>query len=166
MSSELRVDKIIPTDGAPTGGGGGIVQVKYVESSTYQSFTSTSYIDVTNMSLSFTPKFSTSRILVLADVRVLTIETGSGGTDAAMVLAIVKDGTVIQTGETRFKAYNSGYRGCFQSSLQTFDVAGTTNAITFKLQCKSVAGTNVKEINPSNAAQNDVSTFTVMAVSA
>ena len=28
MSSELRVDKIIPTAGVPTGGGGGVVQVK------------------------------------------------------------------------------------------------------------------------------------------
>ena len=28
MASELRVDKIVPTDGVPTGGGGGIIQVK------------------------------------------------------------------------------------------------------------------------------------------
>ena len=27
MSSELRVDKIVPTAGVPTGGGGGIIQV-------------------------------------------------------------------------------------------------------------------------------------------
>ena len=27
MSSELRVDKIIPTAGVPTGGGGGVIQV-------------------------------------------------------------------------------------------------------------------------------------------
>ena len=27
MSSELRVDKIVPTNGVPTGGGGGIIQV-------------------------------------------------------------------------------------------------------------------------------------------
>ena len=27
MSSELRVDKIIPTTGVPTGGGGGIIQI-------------------------------------------------------------------------------------------------------------------------------------------
>ena len=27
MSSELRVDKIVPVDGVPTGGGGGIIQV-------------------------------------------------------------------------------------------------------------------------------------------
>ena len=28
MASELRVDKIVPTDGVPTGGGGGIIQGK------------------------------------------------------------------------------------------------------------------------------------------
>ena len=28
MASELRVDKIIPTGGIPTGGGGGVIQVK------------------------------------------------------------------------------------------------------------------------------------------
>ena len=28
MSSELRVDKIMPVDGVPTGGGGGIVQMR------------------------------------------------------------------------------------------------------------------------------------------
>ena len=27
MTSELRVDKIVPVDGVPTGGGGGIIQV-------------------------------------------------------------------------------------------------------------------------------------------
>ena len=27
MSSQLRVDKILPVDGAPTGGGGGIIQM-------------------------------------------------------------------------------------------------------------------------------------------
>ena len=29
MSSELRVDKIIPTGGIPTGGGGGVIEVVY-----------------------------------------------------------------------------------------------------------------------------------------
>jgi len=27
MASKLRVDSILPVDGAPTGGGGGIIQV-------------------------------------------------------------------------------------------------------------------------------------------
>ena len=32
MASELRVDKIIPTTGAPTGGGGGGIQIQYTHS--------------------------------------------------------------------------------------------------------------------------------------
>ena len=39
MASELRVDKIIPTTGAPTNGGGGIVQVVFVEKSDAESLT-------------------------------------------------------------------------------------------------------------------------------
>ena len=34
MSSELRVDKIIPTGGVPTGGGGGIIQVVHSTATT------------------------------------------------------------------------------------------------------------------------------------
>ena len=30
MASKLRVDSILPVDGAPTGGGGGIIQVVQV----------------------------------------------------------------------------------------------------------------------------------------
>ena len=39
MSSELRVDKIVPVDGVPTGGGGGIVQVKQAQHSEYVVYT-------------------------------------------------------------------------------------------------------------------------------
>ena len=37
MSSELRVDKIVPVDGVPTGGGGGIVQIKSVTHTEFES---------------------------------------------------------------------------------------------------------------------------------
>ena len=42
MSSELRVDKIVPVDGVPTGGGGGIIQVVSVTKTDPYSSTSTS----------------------------------------------------------------------------------------------------------------------------
>ena len=66
MTSELRVDKIIPTTGAPTGGGGGIIQVKHLTKTDSFSTTSTSLVDITGFSLSITPKFNTSKIMVLA----------------------------------------------------------------------------------------------------
>ena len=64
MSSELRVDKIVPTDGAPTGGGGGIIQVKHLTKTDSFSTQSTSLVDITGFTLSITPKFNTSKILI------------------------------------------------------------------------------------------------------
>ena len=68
MSSELRVDKIIPTGGVPTGGGGGVIQV------VQKLFTSTfisnvyPYTDVTGFTADITPKFSTSKILCFGHI--------------------------------------------------------------------------------------------------
>ena len=64
MASELRVDKIIPTDGVPTGGGGGIIQVKQTLKTDSFHTTSQSYTDITGMTVSITPKFNTSKILL------------------------------------------------------------------------------------------------------
>ena len=64
MASELRVDKIIPYDGVPSGGGGGIIQVKMGTLTSVFTTTSSSMVD-TGLSVSITPKFSTSKVLVL-----------------------------------------------------------------------------------------------------
>ena len=64
MSSELRVDKIIPTSGVPTGGGGGIIQVVSANKTDYQSTQSGTYVDITSLSCTITPKFATSKIFV------------------------------------------------------------------------------------------------------
>ena len=37
MSSELRVDKIIPTAGVPTGGAGGVIQVVHELASNFST---------------------------------------------------------------------------------------------------------------------------------
>ena len=66
MSSELRVDKIIPVDGVPATGGGGIVQVVHGTKSGEVTTTSTSFVD-TGVTATITPKFNTSKILVIID---------------------------------------------------------------------------------------------------
>ena len=64
MASKLRVDSILPVDGAPTNGGGGIIQVKQtVKTDTFSTLSET-FTDVTGLSVSITPKFSTSKIMV------------------------------------------------------------------------------------------------------
>ena len=65
MASKLRVDSILPVDGAPTGGGGGIIQV--VSSTinnqpTLDNIVNTSDWTGHGLSVTITPKFSTSKI--------------------------------------------------------------------------------------------------------
>ena len=150
-------------------GAGSVIQVKYVESDTIMSNqSSSSLVDITGLSVSITPQSSSSKLFIIMNLNLLTIEGGSSGTDAAIGLAIVKDGSVIQTGEQRFKCYHSGYRGTFEKTLQTVVTAGTTNAITIKGQVRKVTGSNIFEVNPSSGNSNDQDhcCITVMEIAA
>ena len=64
MSSELRVDKILPVDGAPTNGGGGIIQVVSAYVGSRFTTSSVNMTDITGLSVTITPRFSSSKILV------------------------------------------------------------------------------------------------------
>ena len=135
---------------------GHVIQVQYVESDTMMSNqSSSSLVDITGLSVSITPQSSSNKLFIIMNTNILTIEGGSSGTDAAVGLAIVKDGSVIQTGEQRFKCYHSGYRGTFEKTLQSVVTAGTTNAITIKGQVRKVTGNNIFEVNPSSANSDD-----------
>ena len=137
-------------------GAGSVIQVKYVESDTLMNNqSSSSLVDITGLSVSITPQSSSNKLFIIMNTNILTIEGGSSGTDAAVGLAIVKDGSVIQTGEQRFKCYHSGYRGTFEKTLQSVVTAGTTNAITIKGQVRKVTGNNIFEVNPSSANSDD-----------
>ena len=63
MASELRVDRIVPVDGIPTGGGGGIIQIVQA-STTSRVATGSNTYQATNLSATITPRFSTSKIYI------------------------------------------------------------------------------------------------------
>ena len=68
MASELRVDKIVPTDGVAANGSGGLVQTRFSQFRTTSSASTTSqtFID-SGLQCSITPKFATSKILITVD---------------------------------------------------------------------------------------------------
>jgi len=78
MSSELRVDKIVPTTGVPADGGGGVVQVavgrRYSE---IGDSTSTSFM-ASGLITSMTPRFSTSKFHIHMGGGRLKARAGSG----------------------------------------------------------------------------------------
>ena len=66
--STLKVNKIIPTAGVPTGGGGGIIQIVQTLKKNVQSTTSSSMIDISGMSVAITPTTNTSKVLILVSL--------------------------------------------------------------------------------------------------
>ena len=78
MSSELRVDRIVPVDGVPSGGGGGVVQVAVGRiNSEISDSTSTSYM-ASGLIVSLTPKFSSSKFHIHMGGGRLKARSGSG----------------------------------------------------------------------------------------
>ena len=137
MSSELRVDKIIPTDGVPTGGGGGVIQVQSVtKTDAYQKPSGTSFVDVPGLSVSITPKFSTSKILVMYDL-------SWSASDGHISCRLMRDSTAIKVGdasgsrtqatgqwhETSGDQYDIG-----QVAGTHMDSPATASAVTYKMQ--------------------------------
>ena len=122
MSSQLRVDKILPVDGAPTGGGGGIIQVVTSSTQTGQSqaFSAGSTFVDTGLSASITPKFSTSKILVTGYLS-FYIDSSANGSKV-WNFAICDGSDNILDGTT---ASDQGYR------VNGYTVMGENTQLTF-----------------------------------
>ena len=174
MASQLRVDKILPVDGAPTGGGGGIIQVVSTTKTDTFDTTSTSFVDITGLSVSITPKFSTSKILVTYHTNAAMEDDGYRGG-----LRLMRDSTAIFVGDSagsRPQLSNhlveaTGTQQQFSYSGQTLDSPATTSAVTYKLQAISLDSGRQININKSYGDGNDAlngrtaSSITVMEVS-
>ena len=95
--SILKVNKIIPTAGVPTGGGGGIIQVVSTTKTDSFSTNSNSYVDITGMSVNITPQ-SGSKCYITYHIIVGSV---SGGWSCGIQL--LRNGTAIGNGSQ----YNS-----------------------------------------------------------
>ena len=176
MSSQLRVDKILPVDGAPTGGGGGIVQIKSATKTDRQESSTSTYADVTGMSVSITPKFSSSKIYIAINVHV-------GGIAASYIgFKVLRDSTVVTQG-----THPTGNRSPvsfggridqdydnFMVSFNFLDSPATTSSTTYKVQFASLLSPASRKVvvNGTGDDANETytlsgtSTITVMEVSA
>ena len=174
MASELRVDKIVPTNGVPTGGGGGIVQIVSTHITTAFSTQSTSYTDITGHSVTITPKFNTSKILI--DYRVSWMHTSSNGATAS--LRLLRGSTVIGNDATSDDRMGilllslGSTQNMSNSSINYLDSPATTSAVTYKMQIhldgSGGSGGHIFGINhyPPNDNYRSTSSITAYEVSA
>ena len=167
MASQLRVDKIVPVDGAPTNGGGGIIQVVSTTLTTPTSTTSTSaFEDISGLSVTITPKFSTSKVLLMVSLGSLSTNAQSMGLKLLRDSTPVgnADSTTLQSGFTNVYAAAAYIMSAYHNFL---DSPSTTSATTYKLQWRVASGTGyLGRWKDNNTEYNGSSTITAMEVSA
>ena len=168
MASKLRVDSILPVDGAPTNGGGGIIQIKQgTLTAPVSTSTSGSWTD-TGLSATITPKFNTSKIFCMVTLGSLSSPGGTsvgfrlvrGSTDIGM-----PDSASLQSGFTNL--YVSEDSSLFSAAFNFLDSPATISATTYKITWRNSSGTTYLGQFPTDSTNyNGVSTLTLMEVSA
>ena len=150
MASKLRVDSILPVDGAPTSGGGGVIQVVNGSTTSTTSHTSATYSDI-GLSATITPKFTSSKILVFGNIG--GIETSAANTygngrlyrDSTLIISAIDYGV-------GFTGDSGRWGGA--SSFSILDSPSSTSAITYKIQFNNPqpVGTITVQTNSSRSS--------------
>ena len=151
MSSELRVDKIVPVDGVPTGGGGGIIQIVHKD---YRDFFSTSDLIPLDDTIpqntegaevftqAITPKFNTSKILIT-----VVLNLSNSNASNLHTAAIFRDSVA--------NSIAAGWAKCVGTNapsspmvINFLDSPATTSAVTYKVRIGYSAGSSsVVQVN-------------------
>jgi hypothetical protein len=137
---------------------GKIIQIVRATDSTARTTTSTTFVDVTGMSVTITPQKNSSAILIIA---VLTIRGENATTDnLASVLNISDSSNNSLTGSAFFGTLemtrNAGQTGAVNShaTLIAYNTPGTTDPTTYKLRFRSsVAATTTTARNNQETGQ-------------
>ena len=172
--SELRTNRIVARDGLPSGSSAGIIQVKSVVKTDLFNTASSSFTDITGLSVSITPTRSDSKILFQFHLGSFQNQNNS----SRAFVRMVRDSTAICVGDAATghectaavcsRASDDNYTQ-FPVSMQFLDSPSTTSAVTYKLQasCGNDGGTLYLNSAGTQDAQggNTASTITVMEIS-
>ena len=173
MASQLRVDKIVPVDGAPSGGGGGIIQVVHssatAETSQSNSGTTQTTLTDTGLSATITPKFSTSKVLVLVH-QTYQIDNGNNNVQFQINMLLRDGSNNVLHGGTGFNAlrWKEQYAASNVYPLNFLHSPNTTSAFTYKMTMNFyyiASGSGTLRAQQDGQANNQ-SEMTLMEVSA
>lgn len=137
MASIMRFDQWQNASGIVYGT---VLQVVQVVKSDVFSTTSTSYLDVPGLSISITPKFSNSKILVSGDIAL-----GCSTVDRYSVFGrMMRNGTPVGIADASgsrdrgtFSYQMGGFEGPMSQSFSFFDTPNTSSAVTYNAQIRA-----------------------------
>jgi len=149
----------------------GVVQVKTATKTDTFSMNSTTFADITGISVSITPTSASNKILVLA-----TINAADPADGTQSFIRLMRDSTAIGIGDTASNRIRSTAAGRSPSStaivslgVNFIDSPATTSATTYKIQIRSSGG-NTVYVNRGNddgdltTIPRTISTITVFEV--
>jgi len=160
MASELRVDRIIPVNGVPSGGGGGIIQMKYTTGVDAKTTTSTSWVDM-GIDVTITPTRSDSKFFICwsSPSQQPNTQTGSSYT------TVYRDDSTnlghASYGLAMVGNYSAAETITAQGTFHVFDAPNTTSAVTYTIYGRSHIASGNAYITHNGARW----TLTVMEVS-
>jgi len=159
--------QVLTTDGSgniafeDAGGAGKVLNVVQTFKSDTFSSGSTSFVDITGLSVSITPSSTSSKILVLVNAKV------GGENTLGIGLRLLRDSTVIAAGDSAGNRRPGFAYSRMSSSLAIeneaiifLDSPSTTSSITYKLQGYTDSGASFPFYINRSGDDNDSTSFT------
>ena len=141
MASELRVDRIVPVDGVASNQMGGVIQyVQAAHTAMTQRFTTTSSsYSASNYVVTITPKSSSNKILIHAN---LSCNAGSNSYVYVRVYNVTAGRYVNSEGGVTNDAMYESASGARWGTLpvEAIDIPNSTSAQTYKLYFRTGSG--------------------------
>jgi len=143
---------------------GSVIQVVSTTKTDGFSTTSTSYVDVTGLSVTITPTSASSTVLVLTGLALGSAATGRAYTQLLRGSTNIATSTGFAERNQTSATYDAQYRTHYVS-LAHMDSPATTSATTYKFQLKvDSATTAYVNTQGVNTGIGNVSTLTVMEI--
>ena len=140
---------------------GCVLQVVNAQTSTQTSNSTSTYAD-TNLTATITPKFATSKILVLVDINGVYKSTSN---TAATTRLVRGSTTLILMDDIAGYTANTNTIGVGAVSANYLDSPSTTSATTYKVQFASDGNTGAVYVqNWFNVSSGSTSTITLMEI--
>ena len=163
MASELRVDRIIPVDGVPTNGGGGIIQIVQ-GSTTDRVATGSATYQATNLSATITPRLSTSKIYITlggdannngtANYLYMTYYRSiNGGTFTNLAPNGSNDSNSVDQNMGFAMIYGADSRIHVPVAMPYLDSPNTTQSVEYKVYIRMQSGSGTVEFPANNGYQ-------------
>ena len=124
-------------------GKGKVLQVSnFVEALSNQDISSTSYTDLTSITLNITPSSTSNKILLLTNIGSKLVNYASG-----YGMQYLRDATAIYSSGTNYSIYSSGTTEIHNvNSFIYLDSPNSTSSITYKVQVRG-GNTNLVRFN-------------------